>query len=74
MWEIQRFEAVGAWQEDLGEGIGRRLKHVTKGDENQFSFMAGKSTTGAIFIIRQLQELTVRITCLSFTLLIVLGI
>ena len=34
----------------------KRLKHVTKVDENQFGFMAGKSTTGAIFIIRQLQE------------------
>ena len=34
----------------------KRLKHVTKIDENQFGFIAGKSTTGAIFIIRQLQE------------------
>ena len=32
-----------------------RLKHVTKVDENQFGFMAGKSTIVAIFIIRQLQ-------------------
>ena len=40
------------WERVLYE----RLKHVTKVDENQFGFMAGKSTIGAIFIIRQLQE------------------
>ena len=33
-----------------------RLKCATEVDENQFGFMAGRSTTGAIFVIRQLQE------------------
>ena len=33
-----------------------RLKPVTKDDENDFGFTAGKTTTGTIFIIRQLQE------------------
>ena len=33
-----------------------RLEYVTKVDENQFGFIAGKSSTGAIFIIKQLQE------------------
>ena len=40
------------WERVLAE----RLKHVTNVDENQFGFIAGKSTTGVIFIIRQLQE------------------
>ena len=43
MWEILRSEAVRAWYE--------RLKCVTEVDENQFGFMAGRSTTGAIFVI-----------------------
>ena len=38
---------IKIWEKVLYE----RLKHVTKVDENQFGFMAGKSTTGAIFII-----------------------
>ena len=33
-----------------------RLKCVTEVDENQFGFMTGRSTTGAIFVIQQLQE------------------
>ena len=40
------------WERVLYE----RLKNVTKVDENQFYFMAWKSTSGAIFIIRQLLE------------------
>ena len=32
------------------------LTHVTEVHENQFGFMAGKSITGAIFIIQKLQE------------------
>ena len=31
---MQRFDAVGAWHEDLGEGIVQKTKHVTKVDEN----------------------------------------
>ena len=38
------------WERVLCE----RLKCVTEVDENQFGFMAGRSTTGAIFVIRQL--------------------
>jgi hypothetical protein len=33
-----------------------RLKQVTGVDDTQFGFVAGKSTTDAIFITRQLQE------------------
>ena len=40
------------WERVLCE----RLKCVTEVDENQFGFMAGRSTTGAIFVIRQQQE------------------
>ena len=40
------------WERVLCE----RLKCVTEVDKNQFGFMAGRSTTGAIFVIRQLQE------------------
>ena len=36
--------------------IERRLRNVVKIDSMQFGFMAGKSTTEAIFIVRQLQE------------------
>ena len=34
----------------------KRLNHVTMVDENQFGFMAAKSTSGTIFLIRQMQE------------------
>ena len=40
------------WERVLCE----RLKCVTEVDENQFGFIAGRSTMGAIFVIRQLQE------------------
>ena len=40
------------WERVLCE----RLKCVTEVDENRFGFIAGRSTTGAIFVIRQLQE------------------
>ena len=40
------------WERVLYE----RLKCVTEADENQFSFMALRSTKGAIFVIRQLEE------------------
>ena len=33
-----------------------RLKCITEVDEDQFGLMAGRSTMGAIFVIRQLQE------------------
>ena len=36
--------------------IERRVKNIVKIDSMQFVFMAGKSTTDAIFIVRQLQE------------------
>ena len=36
--------------------IERRVRNVVKIDSMQFGFMAGKSTTDAIFIVRQLQE------------------
>ena len=36
--------------------IERRVKNIVKIDSMQFGFMAGKSTTDAIFIVRQLQE------------------
>ena len=39
------------WERVLYE----RLKQVTNVDENQFGFRVGKSTAGAIFIVRQLQ-------------------
>ena len=40
------------WERVLNE----RLKQVTNVGENQFGFRVGKSTAGAIFIVRQLQE------------------
>ena len=40
------------WERVLNE----RLKQVTNVGENQFGFRAGKSTAGAIFIVRQLKE------------------
>ena len=36
--------------------IERRVRNVVEIDSMQFGFMAGKSTTDAIFIVRQLQE------------------
>ena len=36
--------------------IERRVRNIVKIDSMQFVFMAGKSTTDAIFIVRQLQE------------------
>ena len=36
--------------------IERRVRNIVKIDSMQFGFMAGKSTTDAIFIVRQLQE------------------
>ena len=33
-----------------------RVKSIVKLDEMQFGFRAGKSKTGAIFIVRQMQE------------------
>ena len=36
--------------------IERRVRNIVKIDNMQFGFMAGKSTTDAIFIVRQLQE------------------
>ena len=36
--------------------IERRVRNIVKVDSMQFGFMAGKSTTDAIFIVRQLQE------------------
>ena len=38
------------WERVLYE----RLKRVTEADENQFGFIAGRSTMGAIFVIQQL--------------------
>ena len=32
------------------------MRNIVKLDEMQFGFMAGKGTTDAIFIVRQLQE------------------
>ena len=40
------------WERVLCE----RLNCVTEVDENQYGFMAGRCTTGDIFVIRQLQE------------------
>ena len=40
------------WERVLNE----RLKQVTNVGKNQFGFRVGKSTAGAIFIVRQLQE------------------
>ena len=36
--------------------IEARVKKIVKIDDMQFGFMAGKGTTDAIFIFRQLQE------------------
>ena len=36
--------------------IERRVRNIVKIDNMQFGFMAGKSTTNAIFIVHQLQE------------------
>ena len=36
--------------------IEGRLRKIVKIDSMQFGFMAGRSTTDAIFIVRQLQE------------------
>ena len=36
--------------------IEGRVRKVVKIDDMQFGFMAGKGTTDAIFIVRQLQE------------------
>ena len=36
--------------------IERRVRNIVKIDSMQFGFMAGKSITDAIFIVRQLQE------------------
>ena len=36
--------------------IERKVRNVVKIDSMQFGFMAGKSTTDALFIVRQLQE------------------
>jgi len=33
-----------------------RVRRIVKIDDIQFGFMAGKGTTDAIFIVRQLQE------------------
>ena len=40
------------WERVLNE----RLKQVTNVGENQLGFRVGKLTTGAIFIVQQLQE------------------
>ena len=56
MCKIQRFEAVDHGIQIFERVLYNRQKHVTKVNENQFVFLAGKSTTGAIFIIQQLQE------------------
>ena len=50
------FRLLGHGMKNWERILYERLKHVTKVDENQFGFMAGKSKTGAIFIIRQLHE------------------
>ena len=36
--------------------IEGRVRKIVKFDSMQFGFMAGRSTTDAIFIVRQLQE------------------
>ena len=36
--------------------IETRVRKIVKIDSMQFGFMAGRSTTDAIFIVRQLQE------------------
>ena len=36
--------------------IDSRVRRIVKVDDMQFGFMAGKGTTDAIFVIRQLQE------------------
>src|SRR5664279_1828423 len=36
--------------------IGGRVRRIVKVDDMQFGFMAGKGTTDAIFVVRQLQE------------------
>ena len=36
--------------------IETRVRKIVKIDSIQFGFMAGRSTTDAIFIVRQLQE------------------
>ena len=38
------------------EGIVKKIVETKIFDNMQFGFMAGRSTTGAIFIVRQLQE------------------
>jgi len=36
--------------------VEARVRRIVKIDDMQFGFMAGKGTTDAIFIVRQLQE------------------
>jgi hypothetical protein len=36
--------------------IDSRVRRIVKVDDMQFGFMAGKGTTDAIFVVRQLQE------------------
>ncbi len=36
--------------------IDGRVRRIVKVDDMQFGFMAGKGTTDAIFVLRQLQE------------------
>ena len=40
----------------LRESLRGESRNIVKIDSMQFGFMAGKSTTDAIFIVRQLQE------------------
>ena len=44
--------SMKVWEKILEE----RLREIMKNNKCQFGFMPGKSTTGAIFVMRQLQE------------------
>ena len=39
-----------------GKVLEGRLREIVHGDDRQFGFMSGRSNTGALFIIKQVQE------------------
>ena len=55
LYKAQRAQTTRALYEDLWKDIGQKIEIVTIG-ENQCGYRAEKSTTEAIFIVRQLQE------------------
>ena len=57
MWQLQRSEVVRAWYENVHKYVlERRLREIIDIGSYQFGFIEGRSTIGAIFIVRLLQE------------------